>query len=59
MEQALVNVVKNAIEAIDRDGSITVRTAMIERRPLGMNASVASLAAHVRCIDRGYRCWSR
>jgi nitrogen fixation/metabolism regulation signal transduction histidine kinase len=27
MEQALVNVIKNAIEAVDRDGTITIRTA--------------------------------
>lgn len=33
MEQALVNVIKNAIEAVDHDGTVTLRTGVTSGRP--------------------------
>lgn len=33
MEQALVNVIKNAIEAVDHDGTVTLRTGVTADRP--------------------------
>lgn len=33
MEQALVNVIKNAIEAVDHDGTVTLRTGLTADRP--------------------------
>ena len=34
MEQVLVNVLRNAIDAVGRDGTVTVRTSAAARRPL-------------------------
>ncbi len=49
MEQALVNIVKNAIEAADRGGHVVLRTGVAERRAyLQVEDSGAGLAPEVR-----------
>ena len=49
MEQALVNVIKNAIEAVDHDGRVTLRTGVTADRPwLQVEDTGPGLAPEVR-----------
>jgi signal transduction histidine kinase len=49
MEQALVNILKNAIEAVDHDGRVVIRTGLTGTQPwLQIEDSGAGLAPEVR-----------
>ncbi len=49
MEQALVNILKNAVEAIGSDGTVTLRTGLVDGRPqISIEDTGPGLAPEVR-----------